>query len=48
MIDPTLDGITGRYYNGQREARADPQAYDPSARARLRVLSDQLTGLMSG
>jgi len=45
VIDPTLEGITGRYYNGQREARADPQAYDLAARARLRTLSDQLTGL---
>ncbi len=48
VIDPVLDGVTGRYYNGQREARADPQAYDPAARARLRTLSDQLTGLTSG
>ncbi len=47
VIDPTLEGITGRYYNGQREARADPQAYDPAARSRLRTLSDQLTGLTS-
>ncbi|MGA9309234.1 MAG: hypothetical protein WBV74_02555 [Pseudonocardiaceae bacterium] len=45
VIDPTLDGVSGRYYNGQREARADAQAYDPAARARLRTLSDQLTGL---
>jgi NAD(P)-dependent dehydrogenase (short-subunit alcohol dehydrogenase family) len=48
VIDPTLEGVTGRYYNGQREARADPQAYDPIARARLRTLSDQLTGLAPG
>jgi hypothetical protein len=26
-------------------ARANEQAYDPEARRRLRVLSDQLTGL---
>lgn len=45
VIDPALDGVTGRYYNGQRKARADPQAYDPVARARLRALSEQLTGL---
>ena len=48
VIDPALDGVTGRYFNGQREARADPQAYDPAARGRLRKLSDQLTGLTSG
>jgi hypothetical protein len=45
VIDPALDGVTGRYYNGQREARAHPQAYDPVARARLRSLSEQLTSL---
>ncbi|PZS40001.1 MAG: 3-oxoacyl-ACP reductase, partial [Pseudonocardiales bacterium] len=48
VIDPALDGISGRYYNGQRESRADPQAYEFAARVRLRTLSDQLTGLTSG
>ncbi|HWD83401.1 MAG TPA: SDR family NAD(P)-dependent oxidoreductase [Kribbella sp.] len=33
---------SGRYYNGQREARAHEQAYDADARARLRDLSDTL------
>ena len=45
VIDPALDGVTGRYYDGQREVRAHPQAYDSVARARLRALSEQLTGL---
>jgi NAD(P)-dependent dehydrogenase (short-subunit alcohol dehydrogenase family) len=40
--DPALDGVSGRYYNGLRDARADPQAYDPDARRRLRELSDRL------
>ena len=40
---PELAGVSGRYYNGVREARADPQAYDQEARARLRELSVQLT-----
>ena len=43
--DPALDGITGRYFNGVREAEPDPQARDPLARRRLRELSDQLCGL---
>jgi NAD(P)-dependent dehydrogenase (short-subunit alcohol dehydrogenase family) len=43
--DPALDGVTGRFFNGLREARADPQAYDPDARRRLRELSEKLTGL---
>jgi NAD(P)-dependent dehydrogenase (short-subunit alcohol dehydrogenase family) len=39
-----LDGVTGRYFNGQSEARAHPQAYDPAARRRLRELSERLVG----
>jgi NAD(P)-dependent dehydrogenase (short-subunit alcohol dehydrogenase family) len=35
----------GQYYNGQQPARANAQAYDEPARARLRQLSMQLTGL---
>jgi NAD(P)-dependent dehydrogenase (short-subunit alcohol dehydrogenase family) len=37
-------GVTGRYFNGQNEARAHPQAYDPDARRRLRELSERLVG----
>ena len=44
VVDPSLDGVTGRYYNGQRESRADSQAYDPSVRRRLRELSERPTG----
>ena len=40
-----LDGTSGQFYNGLRPARANPQAYDDTARERLRVLSLQLTGL---
>jgi NAD(P)-dependent dehydrogenase (short-subunit alcohol dehydrogenase family) len=43
--DPALDGVTGRYFNGTREARAYPQAYDEDARRRLRELSERLTGV---
>jgi NAD(P)-dependent dehydrogenase (short-subunit alcohol dehydrogenase family) len=42
---PELDQITGRYFHGLREARAESQAYDRQARHRLRQLSEQLTGL---
>jgi NAD(P)-dependent dehydrogenase (short-subunit alcohol dehydrogenase family) len=42
--DADLDGVTGRYFNGQNEARAHPQAYDPDARRRLRELSERLVG----
>jgi NAD(P)-dependent dehydrogenase (short-subunit alcohol dehydrogenase family) len=33
---------TGKYFDGQREARADPQAYDADARERLWELSERL------
>ena len=42
---PELEQVTGRYYNGLREARAESQAYDRQARRQLRQLSEQLTGL---
>jgi NAD(P)-dependent dehydrogenase (short-subunit alcohol dehydrogenase family) len=42
VADPELDDVTGRYFNGRREARAEEQAYDPEARRRLRELSGRL------
>jgi NAD(P)-dependent dehydrogenase (short-subunit alcohol dehydrogenase family) len=45
VSDPELDGVTGRYFNGLREAEPHPQARDPEARRRLRSLSDQLSEL---
>jgi NAD(P)-dependent dehydrogenase (short-subunit alcohol dehydrogenase family) len=41
---PELEGITGRYFDGTREGRANPQAYDEEARKRLWTLSEQLCG----
>jgi NAD(P)-dependent dehydrogenase (short-subunit alcohol dehydrogenase family) len=45
VADPELDGVTGHYFNGLREAEPHPQARDCGARRRLRELSDQLCGL---
>ena len=45
VTDAGLDDTTGVFFNGLNPARADPQAYDPDARRRLRELSDRLTGL---
>jgi NAD(P)-dependent dehydrogenase (short-subunit alcohol dehydrogenase family) len=45
VVSPELEGVSGRYYDRLREARADPQAYDPEARRRLWRLSQELTGL---
>jgi NAD(P)-dependent dehydrogenase (short-subunit alcohol dehydrogenase family) len=36
---------SGLFFNGMREAQANPQAYDAAARERLRKLSLELTGL---
>ena len=38
-----LDGKSGLYFNGQEEAQADAQAYDPQARQQLNRLSLELT-----
>jgi NAD(P)-dependent dehydrogenase (short-subunit alcohol dehydrogenase family) len=42
VADPALDGVSGCYFDGQREAAADSQAYDEQARAQLRELSERL------
>jgi NAD(P)-dependent dehydrogenase (short-subunit alcohol dehydrogenase family) len=44
IADPALDGVTGRYFEGTREAAPDRQAFDLDARRRLRELSARLTG----
>jgi len=44
-VSPALEGRSGLYFNVLREARANGQAYDEKARARLRSLSYELTGL---
>ncbi len=42
---PVVEGRTGLYFNGLEQSRADAQAYDAKARARLWALSLELTGL---
>src|SRR5436853_491217 len=42
-LSPDLEGRSGLYFNGLREAKADAQAYDAEARRRLRTLSQDLT-----
>jgi NAD(P)-dependent dehydrogenase (short-subunit alcohol dehydrogenase family) len=41
---PELEGVTGRYFDGTREGRAERQAYDEEARKRLWDLSEELCG----
>jgi NAD(P)-dependent dehydrogenase (short-subunit alcohol dehydrogenase family) len=42
VADPSVEGVSGAYFNGTREVRADAQAYDLDARRRLRELSERL------
>jgi NAD(P)-dependent dehydrogenase (short-subunit alcohol dehydrogenase family) len=42
VADDALTGVPGRYFDGQREAAAHPQAYDSDARARLAATTNDL------
>ena len=42
IADEALEGVTGKFFDGTRESRADAQAYDPKARAELHALSERL------
>ncbi len=39
---PELDGVTGEYFDGKQKAKADNQAYDKSARAQLKEITEHL------
>jgi NAD(P)-dependent dehydrogenase (short-subunit alcohol dehydrogenase family) len=44
LVDsPEVEGVSGVYFNGQSEARADAQAYDADARRALREASETLS-----
>ena len=45
--EPALDGVSGRYFDGQTESKALGQAYEPDARQRLWSLSADLVDLPS-
>ena len=44
-VSPSVEGRSGLYFSGLREAHANDQAYDAEARRRLHALSLELTGL---
>jgi NAD(P)-dependent dehydrogenase (short-subunit alcohol dehydrogenase family) len=44
ISDPELEGVSGHYFDGTGESAPHHQAEDPDARARLRQLSEELTG----
>ena len=41
-VDPELAGVTGKFFDRERETAASPQAYDAEARAALWDLSERL------
>lgn len=43
-LDPELEAVTGHFFDREREAEAEGQAYDPAARRRLWELSEGLSG----
>jgi len=47
-VGDDVAGKSGLFFNGMNEAKANPQAYDATARQRLRALSLELTGLAAG
>jgi NAD(P)-dependent dehydrogenase (short-subunit alcohol dehydrogenase family) len=44
-VSPEVKALSGHYFNGLNEARANAQAYDDVARQKLRALSLRLTGV---
>ena len=48
VIDPALDGVSGKYFDGLQEAKANAQAYDLEARRRLAVLTKEMIATVLG
>jgi NAD(P)-dependent dehydrogenase (short-subunit alcohol dehydrogenase family) len=42
VVDSALDEVTGKFFDVQRETNADAQAYDTTARQKLRAVSEKL------
>jgi NAD(P)-dependent dehydrogenase (short-subunit alcohol dehydrogenase family) len=42
VAEPALDGVTGKYFDGLREAKANPQAYDLEVRRQLAAVTEEL------
>lgn len=41
-VDPALEGVSGKFFDGEQETTANAQAYDPNARRALWELSERL------
>lgn len=44
-VSPKIEGVSGQFFNGMTQSRANAQAYDAKARRTLRDLSLKLVGL---
>jgi NAD(P)-dependent dehydrogenase (short-subunit alcohol dehydrogenase family) len=42
VVDPALDGVTGKYFDGLREAKANSQGYELEVRRKLAKLTGEL------
>jgi NAD(P)-dependent dehydrogenase (short-subunit alcohol dehydrogenase family) len=42
VVDPSLDGVSGKYFDGLREAKANAQAYDVEVRCELAQVTEAL------
>jgi NAD(P)-dependent dehydrogenase (short-subunit alcohol dehydrogenase family) len=43
-FDLGYSGVTGKYFDGLREAKANPEAYDLEVRRRLAAVTEELVG----
>jgi hypothetical protein len=41
-VEPTGGAVTGRYFDGLREARAHGAAYDPAIQSNLRAVTNEI------
>jgi hypothetical protein len=41
-VEPTGAAVTGRYFDGLREARAHRAVYDPATRSNLRAATNEI------
>lgn len=48
VVDPALDGVTGKYFDGLKEAKANAQAYDLEVRGQLAKLTEELIDAATG
>lgn len=42
VVDPTLENVSGEYFDGLTLSKANPQAYDRKVQERLEALSSEI------